>query len=49
LVTAALFAVAGVISAVGIRNAQCDFGRVSSEDAAGCRDRMPPPPAYAHR
>jgi hypothetical protein len=49
LVTAALFAVAGVISAVGIRNAQCDFDRVSPEDAACCHDRVPPPPAYARR
>ena len=49
LVTAALFAVAGVVSAVGIRNAQCDFDRVTPEDAAGCLDRVPPPPAYARR
>jgi EmrB/QacA subfamily drug resistance transporter len=47
LVTAALFAVAGVISAIGIRNAQCDFGRLSPEDAARCHDRATPPPAYA--
>jgi len=45
LVTAALFVVAGVVSAVGIRNAQCDFGRVTAGDAAGCLDRVPPPPA----
>jgi MFS family permease len=49
LVTAALFGVAGVVSAVGIRNAQCDFGRVTSEDAARCHDRATPPPAYARR
>jgi predicted MFS family arabinose efflux permease len=49
LVTAALFAVAGVISAIGIRNAQCDFDRVSPEDAACCHDRATPPPAYARR
>jgi MFS family permease len=49
LVTAALFAVAGVVSAVGIRNAQCDFDRVTPEGAAGCLDRVPPPPAYARR
>jgi EmrB/QacA subfamily drug resistance transporter len=50
LVTAALFVVAGVVSAVGIRNAQCDFGRVTAGDAAGCLDRVPPPPAaYARR
>jgi EmrB/QacA subfamily drug resistance transporter len=47
VVTAALFAVAGVISAVGIRNAQCNFDRVSSEKAARCLDRVTPPPAYA--
>jgi EmrB/QacA subfamily drug resistance transporter len=47
LVTAALFAVAGVISAIGIRNADCDFGRLSPEDAARCHDRATPPPAYA--
>jgi EmrB/QacA subfamily drug resistance transporter len=46
LVTAALFAVAGIISAIGIRNAQCDFDRVSPADAAGCHDRATPPPAY---
>jgi EmrB/QacA subfamily drug resistance transporter len=49
LVTAALFAVAGVISAIGIRNAQCDFSRVSPESAAGCHDRVTPPPSYAAR
>jgi hypothetical protein len=49
LVTAALFAVAGVISAIGIRNAECDFDRVSPEDAACCHDRVTPPPAYARR
>jgi len=49
LVTAALFAVAGVISAIGIRNAECDFDRVSPEDAACCHDRATPPPAYARR
>jgi EmrB/QacA subfamily drug resistance transporter len=48
LVSAALFAVAGVISAIGIRNGECDFDRVSANDAAGCHDRQPPPPAYAH-
>jgi EmrB/QacA subfamily drug resistance transporter len=49
LVTAGLFAVAGLISAIGIRNAQCDFDRVSPENAACCHDRTPPPPAYARR
>jgi EmrB/QacA subfamily drug resistance transporter len=47
LVTAALFAIAGIISAVGIHNAQCDFDRVQPEDAACCHDRAAPPPAYA--
>ena len=49
LVTAALFAVAGVISAIGIRDAESDFDRVSQESAARCSDRTPPPPAYARR
>ena len=49
LVAAALFAVAGLISAIGIRNAECDFDRVSPENAARCHDRTPPPPAYARR
>jgi EmrB/QacA subfamily drug resistance transporter len=49
LVTAGLFAVAGLISAIGIGNAQCDFDRVSPENAACCHDRTPPPPAYARR
>ena len=46
LVTAGLFAVAGLISAIGIRNGQCDFDRVSPADAAGCHDRATPPPGY---
>jgi EmrB/QacA subfamily drug resistance transporter len=49
LVTAALFAVAGIISAIGIRNGECDFDRVSAEDTAGCLDRATPPPAYGRR
>ena len=41
LVAAALFAVAGVISAVGIRNAQCDIEPGDTRgDAAGCHDRV---------
>ncbi|MFG1929852.1 MFS transporter [Mycobacterium sp. NPDC048908] len=47
LVAAALFVVAGLISAIGIRNAECDFQRVTAGQAARCRDRTPPPPAYA--
>jgi hypothetical protein len=49
LVSAALFALAGVISAIGIRNAECDFDRISAENEASCHDRPPPPPAYAGR
>jgi EmrB/QacA subfamily drug resistance transporter len=49
LVTAGLFAVAGLISGLGIRNDQCDFNRVSPQDTAGCHDRATPPPAYARR
>lgn len=45
LVTAALLAIAGIVAAVGIRNAQCDFDRVQPEDAACCHDRAAPPPA----
>jgi hypothetical protein len=47
LVTAALFAAAGLISAIGIRNEQCDFNRLSPQSTAGCHDRATPPPAYA--
>jgi EmrB/QacA subfamily drug resistance transporter len=49
LVTAGLFAIAGVISAIGIRNEQCDFDRVTPADAACCHDRATPPPAYSER
>jgi MFS family permease len=49
LVTAVVLGVAGLISAVGIRNEQCDFDRLSPESAAGCHDRATPPPAYARR
>ncbi|MEU0494481.1 MFS transporter [Mycobacterium sp. NPDC006124] len=44
---AALFAIAGVVSAIGISNRQCDLGRVSPEAAARCHDRATPPPALA--
>lgn len=37
---AVLFAVAGVISAVGISNRQCDMGLVSAEASALCHDRV---------
>jgi hypothetical protein len=46
IVTASLFATAGVVSALGIRNAQHDATRVSRETAAGCHDRVTPPPGY---
>ena len=49
LVTAGLFAVAGLISAIGIRNGRSDFDRVSPADAAGCHDRATPPPGYGRR
>ncbi len=49
LLTAGLFAVAGIISAVGIRNEQCDISRVSEQDAARCHDRATPPPGYVRR
>jgi MFS family permease len=47
LVVAVLFVVAGVISAVGISNAQCDCGRISPQAAAHSHDRATPPPAVA--
>jgi EmrB/QacA subfamily drug resistance transporter len=47
LVTAGLLAVAGLISALGIRNEQCDFKRLTPASEAGCHDRATPPPAYA--
>jgi EmrB/QacA subfamily drug resistance transporter len=49
LVTAGLFAVAGLISALGIRNEQCDFNRLSPVSAAGCQDRAVAPPTIARR
>jgi EmrB/QacA subfamily drug resistance transporter len=49
LATAGLFALAGLISAVGIRNDQCDIERVSLQAAAPCHDRATPPPAYTPR
>ena len=47
LVTACLFAVAGAVSALGIRNDQCDVRRLTPQDTAGCHDRAAPPPAPA--
>jgi hypothetical protein len=49
LVIAMLFVVAGIVSAIGIRNEQGDYERVSPETAAPCHDRVTPPPAYAQR
>ncbi|MGH3675405.1 MAG: MFS transporter [Mycobacterium sp.] len=49
LVVAALFAVAGLISWLGIRNEQHDASRVSDATTACCHDRVAPPPAYADR
>jgi EmrB/QacA subfamily drug resistance transporter len=49
VVIAALFAVAGVISAVGISNRQCDPRRVAAEASARCFDRAAPPPALSRR
>jgi MFS family permease len=49
VVVAVLFAVAGLIAAVGISNAHCDYGRVSPEAAAPSHDRATPPPAIARR
>jgi hypothetical protein len=49
LVIAILLAVAGTVSALGIRNEQHDYERVSPESAARCHDRVAPPPAYARR
>lgn len=46
IVTAGLFAMAGVISAIGIRNELYDFSRVSPASTAQCHDRVTPPPAY---
>jgi hypothetical protein len=47
VVIAVLFAVAGVISAVGISNGQCDPRRVGVDASARCFDRASPPPALA--
>ncbi|KAA0084662.1 MFS transporter [Mycolicibacterium sp. P9-64] len=49
VVVAALFAVAGLISAVGISNPQCDYRRVSPSGAAPLHDRATPPPNVTGR
>jgi EmrB/QacA subfamily drug resistance transporter len=46
---AVLFAIAGLVSAVGISNAECDFGRVSPVGVAPLHDRATPPPAVTGR
>jgi EmrB/QacA subfamily drug resistance transporter len=45
VVIAVLFATAGVISAVGISNRQCDYRRIPVDASARCLDRASPPPA----
>jgi EmrB/QacA subfamily drug resistance transporter len=45
LAVAVLLGLAAAVSAVGIRNAHCDYARVSPANAASCHDRVPPPPA----
>lgn len=47
LVAAGLFAVAGAISAVGIRNAKVDLTEVSPAVCASCHDRVTPPPVHS--
>jgi hypothetical protein len=46
-VAAALFAVAGLISAVGIRNERPNLAAVPHAVSAACLDRAAPPPARA--
>ena len=47
VVAAVLFAVAGLISALGIRNDRADLTAVPHSVSAGCHDRAAPPPARA--
>jgi EmrB/QacA subfamily drug resistance transporter len=47
ITVAVLFAVAGMVSAAGISNQQCDVSLVSQEASARCHDRVTPPPALA--
>ncbi|MDP9165628.1 MAG: MFS transporter [Actinomycetota bacterium] len=47
ITVAVLFAVAGIVSGVGITNRECDVGRVSADASARCHDRATPPPALA--
>ncbi|WP_199253448.1 MFS transporter [Mycolicibacterium mengxianglii] len=45
LVTAALFAAAGLVSAIGIRNQRNDIADIPPTASAACYDRAAPPPA----
>ena len=45
VVVAVLFAITGVISAIGISDRQCDVERISAGELAPCHDRVTPPPA----
>ncbi|TPG37428.1 MFS transporter [Mycolicibacterium hodleri] len=47
MTVAVLFAMAGVVSAIGISNGQCDVGLVSPEASARSHDRSAPPPALS--
>jgi EmrB/QacA subfamily drug resistance transporter len=47
IVVAGLFVAAGVVSAIGISNDQCEMGRVSPVESARCHDRVTPPPALS--
>jgi EmrB/QacA subfamily drug resistance transporter len=49
LVTAGLFALAGAVSALGIRNALGDVSQVEAGALARCSDRATPPPARVVR
>jgi MFS family permease len=44
-VVAVLFVLAGVVSALGISNRQCDTSKISQEATARFHDRAAPPPA----
>jgi EmrB/QacA subfamily drug resistance transporter len=46
VVTAALFAVAGVVSAIGISNRDCDVDLIPPDASARSHDRATPPPAF---
>ncbi|MGV0717804.1 MFS transporter [Mycolicibacterium sp. XJ662] len=46
LVTAAMLVIAGVVSALGIRNVRGELGRVDADAVAQCHDRPSPPPSF---